>query len=49
MSESRIDVIFGARIGEQIAGVAEAKEAIEVRAPIDSFIVDQVVASTRWV
>jgi hypothetical protein len=29
MSGDRIDVIFGARVGELIAGVAEAKEAFE--------------------
>jgi hypothetical protein len=29
MADDRVDVVFGARIGELIAGVAEAKEAIE--------------------
>jgi hypothetical protein len=29
MAEDRVDVVFGARVGELPAGVAESKEAIE--------------------
>ena len=39
MADDRVDVVFGARVGELISGVAQSKEAIEgLRAPIDSLV-----------
>jgi hypothetical protein len=39
VADDRITVVFGAQVAELIAGVAEAKEAIEgLRAPVDGFL-----------